>query len=1087
MNNLTRFELLTQNINNYIILTNQLIMKIILRLIIFLVLTPLVVFAQSKTVTGTINDELGQPLPGVTIQVKDSNNLGAVTNFDGVFKISIPLDSPQVLLLSYVGYSTEQVDVSQTSTITVNLKVDTDQLDEVVVVGYGTVLKKDVTGSLSKVEVKDEVAIQSNSVDQLLQGRAAGVQVIQNAAAPGSGISVKIRGTNSLRGNNEPLYVIDGVIISSAGEDVEDVGGGNTGSEIQNGLNGINPRDIESIQVLKDASATAIYGSRGANGVVLITTKKGTSGKAKVSAFLTHSFRSISKKYEVLDGVGYANYRNETQEMNGLNPPFYIEGSVVYPNLNGNPSSEPAQVYNWQDELYRTGLSQKFGASASGGGDNGNYYISAGFDNQEGIVANSSFKSSDIRINLNQDLNDNLELKARVSGFFSNSNFAEGGDLLGNSNRSFVGNVIRFRPIITDEVDNLEEDLGLFNPFSFVNDFSDVSKATRYIGSIGLTYKFPVKGLSYQIKYGGNIRTKDRRRFFGLTTFQGNAANGRLNISTLNTKSHQINNLLRFNRTFNRKHRINSMIGVTYDVRNVQSSIYAVEDFLTTQFSTDQPAFGQVITRPLTYFKKDQQIFSILGRINYSYANKFIVTASLRRDGVSKFSEGNQYGMFPSLAFAWNAANEDFIKNANIFERLKLRAGWGQIGNHGIGPYGTLASFGVVGLYGNASGGTNVPLGLLYLPNPDLTWETTEQLNFGLDFSTLNDVVSGTIDMYDKTTKDLLQTSAIGPSAGGFSNILVNNGSISNKGFEVALNFTPISTDDVELSFGGNIAFNKTEITALKSQPMQAFYENGMATDRRFYFGNTVSRGNIFKSPANVFVEGEESSLFYGFQTDGIYQTDDTDLVAGAVPGDVRIVDQLTEDLDGDGVLDSGDGVIDVKDRTFIGNPNPDFVYGFNLNFKYKRFNVSALFNGVYGNDIANGNLLQLDNAEGLQPNILPSAYNNAWRPDNPSNTHPRIGFTTSGRIAISDRIIEDGSYLRLANLTIGYNVPVSDTAVFNTFNIYIAGQNLLTWTNYSGYDPEITNFLYSGLINGVDWNGAANARNFTLGVNMSF
>ena len=601
-------------------------MKIIFRLIIFSILTPLVAFAQSKTITGTINDELGLPLPGVTIQVKDSNNLGAVTNFDGIFKISIPSDGSQIILLSYVGYITEEIDVSENVNISINLKVDTDQLDEVVVIGYGTVLKKDITGSLSSVVIKDEVAIQSTSVDQLLQGRAAGVQVIQNGGSPGSGISVKIRGTNSLRGNNEPLYVIDGVIISSAGEDVSSSSVGNDGQENQNGLNGINPRDIESIQVLKDASATAIYGSRGANGVVLITTKKGEKGKAKISAFLTSSVRSITKKYDVLDGFGYANYVNEIRENNGENPRYLVEGSSIYSLTNGIQSSDPALVLNWQDEVYSEGFSQKFGASASGGGDNGNYYISAGFDNQEGIVKGSAFKSSDIRINLNQKLNDNLELKARLSGFFSTNDFVQGGDLIGNSNRSIVKQAIAFRPVLAS--DDIPDEEFQTNPYAWINDFSDFSKASRYIASLALTYKLPVKGLTYEVKFGGNVRTKDRRRWFGLTTFPGNDSGGSLSITTLDTKTHQFNNLLRFNRKFNRKHRINAVAGVTYDVRKVERSIYAVQDFITTQFSTAQPAFGEVISRPLTLAKSDQQIFSLLGRLNYTYANKYVLTAT---------------------------------------------------------------------------------------------------------------------------------------------------------------------------------------------------------------------------------------------------------------------------------------------------------------------------------------------------------------------------------------------------------------------------------------------------------------------------
>ena len=398
------------------------------------------------------------------------------------------------------------------------------------------------------------------------------------------------------------------------------------------------------------------------------------------------------------------------------------------------------------------------GASASGGGENGNYYVSLGFDDQEGIVSNSSFKSNDIRINLNQNLNSNLKLEARFSGFFSDSNFAEGGDLIGSSNQSFVRNAIAFRPVITQDVGDIEQDLETSNPYAWINDFKDVSSEKRYFGSIGLTYKLPVKGLSYQIRFGGNIRTKDRRRFYGLTTFQGLNANGALQISTLNATSYQVNNFLRFNRTFAKKHRVNATFGTTYDVRNVDNSIYAVEDFPTTELTIYQPFLGQVITQPLRFLQSDQQIFSFLGRANYTYNNRYVLTASFRRDGVSKFSKENRYGFFPSFALAWRANNEKFIKNLNIFNELKFRAGWGQIGNHGIGPYGTLSNYGVNGnLYGTPENGTSVPLVLNNIANPDLTWETTEQINFGIDFSSKNEVISGTLDFYDKTTKDLLQ------------------------------------------------------------------------------------------------------------------------------------------------------------------------------------------------------------------------------------------------------------------------------------------------------------------------------------------
>ena len=1077
-------------------------MKKKLIIIFAILLLPLTILAQSKTVTGVVNDDQGLPLPGVTIQVRGTDNLGAVTNFDGEFSIAIQAAKKQVLVFSYVGFQTIELDVTELTTVSLSMEIDTAELDEVVVIGYGTVLKKDVTGSISSVKVDENIANQTTGIDQLLQGRAAGVQVSQNSSALGSGVSVRIRGANSLRGNNEPLYVVDGIIIASAGEDVIHAGGiGNDGQEAQNGLTGINPRDIESIEVLKDASATAIYGSRGANGVVLITTKKGEKGNIKIKTFHTTTFRSIRKKYDVLDGVGYAQYQNEAWPINNSNSPgnpqvedrvpFHIDNNNIYAigysttgnGTNNNPTFTsgstigeiPLESYNWQDIVYYQSMSKQFGLSASGGSDNGNYYISAGLGDQRGIVRNSSVKTGDLRINLNQDLNKNLNLQARATAFFTETDFANSGDLIGTSNQSFVRSAIVFRPIVASNSDDFVEDLATSNPFSWINDFTDISDEKRFIGSLALKYKLPVKGLSYQFRTGGNIRIKDRRRFFGLTTFPGRNAGGALQLSGLNSKTYQVNNLIRYNRSFNRKHRINATLGVTYDVRENQNSIYAVEDFVSLDLNTQQPYLGAVISRPLMYIDTKQQVFSFLGRLNYSFKNRYVLTASFRRDGVSKFSKENRYSFFPSFALAWNVSNEPFIQNSEVISNLKLRAGWGQIGNHGIRPFGTISNynFGSGVLYGTPGNGITIPIILNNIANPDLKWETTEQTNFGLDFAFYNDRISGTVDFYDKTTKDLLQNLPI-PTSTGYNNILINRGSINNKGVEVGLNFDVISNDDLELSIGGNISFNRTKLETL-GVPQSELFINGIAQERSFFFGNQVSRGQIFNSQPNIFVEGEETSLFYGFETNGIYQTDDTDIIAGSVPGDVRIVDQ------------NSDGIINTDDLTFIGNPNPDFVYGLNFNFRYKRFNVSMLFNGVHGNDIANGNLLTIGNATGQFQNISADAYYNAWRPDAPSNTHPRIGYDTVGDIAITDRIIEDGSFLRLNNLTIGYDFPVDNFNLFQRFNVFVTAQNLFTWTSYSGYNPEITSFLYDGLRNGVDWNGAPDAKSLSLGVNINF
>ena len=1055
------------------------------KLIFTLLLLPLFAFSQGKIVSGVVNDDMGGPLPGATVQVKGSESIGSITDFDGKFTIAIR-DGETRIIVSYVGYVSQEIDIEGQNNILVSLEQDVSELEEVVVIGYGTVLKKDLTGSVSSVKVSETISRQSTTVDQLLQGRAAGVQVTQNAANPGSGISVRIRGTSSLRGNNEPLYVVDGIIISSASEDVVATGGNNTGQEQQNGLNGINPRDIEDIQVLKDASATAIYGSRGANGVILITTKKGTPNEVKTNFFVNTSMRSVTKTYDVLDAYDYARYRNESNLRTTATqfPAFHIEGNQLYQIVNndGNVSisDTPVTTVDWQDELLNLSTSLSVGGSVSGGSDNGNYYLSAGFNDQKGLAKNSSFKSGDIRLNLNQTLSPKIKINARLSGFFSATDFAEGGDLIGSANQSFIRNLLSFRPILPDGLEDAEniDDLGISSPYSFIEDFEDKSNENRFFGALTATFDLGLKGLSYQLRAGGNIRTKERRRFYGLTTFVGNNANGQLQFSNMNASSFQVVNTLRFNRTFNRKHRINSVFGLTYDQRTTKNMTYVVQDFVTLEKTTEQPFLGQVISSPLANLDRETKLFSILGRVNYAFNNKYILTASFRRDGVSKFLEDQRYGFFPSVALAWNMHREGFIRNIDAIDQLKLRVGWGQIGNHGIGAYGTLSNYGINSsvLYGTPTNGTSVPLILNNIANPTLTWETTEQSNIGVDFSLADGLVTGTVDAYDKTTKDLLINSNIAPST-GFNNLLVNRGELSNKGLEIALQFNPISTDDLDISFGGNIAFNETRIEGLSSQSLSPVLIDGSYVDRRFYLGNTISRGNYFKYPANIFIEGEETALFYGFQTDGIYQTGDT-TIGDAQAGDVRIIDQ------------NGDNVIDLSDRTVIGNPNPDYTFGINLSVRYKSFSLSALVNGVYGNEIINGNLIQMGNAEGLFRNILSDAYHGAWRPEKPSNSYPRIGYLGNDGpefLAISDRYVEDGSYLRLNNVTIGYDLPIGENNTIKGANIYVTGQNLLTLTNYGGYDPEITSFMWTGLISGVDWNGPPNSRNILIGLNLNF
>ena len=1041
------------------------------RLIHLLLIFPIILFAQSKAITGTVVDENKMPLPGASILVKGLN-IGSSTDFDGNFSLNVP-ETGEVLVVSYLGYMTKELVISKNLTFNIQLDIDTNTLDEIVVVGYGTQRKSDITGSVTSVKVDAIAVAQNSTIDALLQGRAAGVQVTQNAGSPGSGVSVKIRGASSLRGNNEPLYVIDGVIISSAGEDASNASAdANSLEETQNGLNGINPRDIESIEVLKDASATAIYGSRGANGVILITTKKGKSGKTSIQAYVNTSVSEITERYDILDALGYANYQNEALAVNGGDPRFSIIGEDIFPiAADGTVSDTAAEQHNWHDEIYKQGFSRSAGASFSGGTEKGNFYASVGYNDQGGIVENSRLKNGNFSINLNQDLSDKLTINTKLNAFYSTGNFAQDGDRAGGQ-RSFVGNILRYPTLVTNGGTFDNED-GISSPFTWVNDFQDTSEESRFIGSLALTYKFNIKGLKYKLQAGGNIRNKERRRFYGLTTFQGSSTNGSLSISNLESKSYQINNLLTYNRTFNKKHRINAVIGMTYDVRDIKNTLYAVNDFSTTEFGVDQPIYGQQISRPLDVLPLKSQLLSYLSRVNYSFDNKYIITGTFRADGSSKFSKENRYSYFPSFSLAWRANNENFLKNSDTINDLKFRIGWGMTGNQGISAYQTFANYGPT-LYGNLDEGTSIGFVPLNVSNPNLKWETTKQLNFGLDFGLWKNRVTGTLDIYDKQTDDLLLNQPLGPSS-GFTSLLVNRGSINNKGVELTLSGTLINKNDFSIDLGGNIAFNKSKIQNLGGSS-EDIYINGTLENRVFYRGQNISTGNYFRAPANIFMEGEQIGLFYGYETNGIYQTEDDITVSGAQAGDVRIVDQ------------DGDDTITEADRTLIGNPNPDFVYGGYLNMNYKRLSLSVQINGVYGNEIVNGNLIQLGTAEGRTANVLSEAYNNAWRPDAQSNSYPRVGYLgESGSPAITDRIIEDGSFLRISNITLGYDVPVEKTNIFSSANVYVSGMNLFTFTDYSGYNPEITNFMNNGNVVGVDWNGFPNAQTIMLGLNLKF
>ncbi len=1037
-------------------------------------------FGQRLIKGKVIDKQTKESLIGASVTIPNLNT-GTITDIDGNFELEIPSDVKRVKV-SYIGYQSKNVELTPDKNDYVIKLVSGKMLDEVVIVGYGNMKKSDLTGSVSKLVEDAKTSRQYSGVDELLQGRIAGVQVSSNAGSPNGAISVRIRGTNSLRGNNEPLYVVDGVIINTAGEDVLDAS--KDANEIQtqqNGLTGINPRDIKSIEVLKDASATAIYGSRGANGVVLITTKGGDNveGKSRVSAYSSASFHSTTKKIDVLDPITFAKYKNESDAYLGYDPTYKIEDGNIYSitsysdsNIVVNPY--PAKQVDWQDEIYQRGISYNTGFSFSGKKKNTSYYFSSGYNDISGIVETTKLRKGDMRLNLKSKVSPKLTLDNRVALTYQQGSFAQAGSKSGGS-RSFTKQVLTYRPLIDSLAESEDNDLEISNPYAWLTDFDDLIKETRVSVSTSLEYKI-LKGLSYKIRGGADFRLKDRRRWYGTAISKGGMQNGVANYSGLNRKSYTLDNLLTYNKRINKKHNINTVVGITYDGLKKSNDIFEVTNFPIKTLRSSAPQLGQVITQPRAVFNQDEAIFSGLGRINYSYKNRYIVTATFRADKSSKFAEGRQWGYFPSMALAWRLGEEKFIKNMDFFYNLKLRLGWGVTGNQAIRPYQTLATY-FTDYYVDANGNTVIGSAPARIANPNLTWESTEQYNAGVDVAIFDGKLSLTVDAYYKKTKDLLQNINL-PTSSGFATMTVNRGSLENKGLELSLDGMIIHNEDMDFSMGAHMAFNRNKVLSL-GLPASTVWIDGVERKEVFYYGNRVSTGGYFKAPANIFMEGQPIGMFWGYQTNGVYK-DEEAAAAGPTykgnpnkPGDLVFVDQ------------NGDGNINSDDRTFIGNPNPDFNYGFDFSFNYKRFSVKALFDGIYGNDIANGYNLELGFAEGRSKNILREAYENAWRPESPDNTRPRIGFDLMNE-GFVDLIVEDGSYFRLNILTLSYDIPVKKS-LLNNMNVYVSGRNLFYFTKYSGYEPQVTSFLQDGTIMGVDWVGTPNVRTILFGINLGF
>lgn len=974
--------------------------------------------AQNRTVSGKVTGSDKEALPGVSILIKGTTQ-GTTTDAKGDYSIGVPA-ADAVLIFSFVGYNSTEINTANQSVIDVSLQQNDQQLSEIVVVGYGTVKKSDLTGSLSQIKAKEINSFPATNVLQAMSGRAPGVQVTQNTGAPGAGVSVRIRGTNSVQGSNEPLYVVDGFPTSGSNPTI------------------INNSDIESIEVLKDASATAIYGSRGANGVVLITTKQGKSGKMQVDYEGSFSQQTLRKKLDLMNAKEYALFYNE-QAANDKVTPYFTQAQI----------DGFGEGYDWQDLIFRKAPMQTHNLTASGGNEKTRFSVGASIFDQDGIIKGSNYKRYSLRAALNTDFSKMFSLSYGATlTKIKTSRQNNGG---GNRGGSLISAAISAPPTLTPyNEDGSYRALAtaypfisnvLINPLNYINEQTDEVDANRILANAALTFK-PFDGLA--IKISGGIENSDDITN-GYTTTNFINSQGTATVSNARGTSLLSENTISYIKTLAEKHSISAVAGFTY------------QDFLSTTLGGSGVGFLSNVTETANLGSANtpgipsssysfSTLLSYLARVNYSFSSKYLATLSFRADGSSKYSEGNKWGYFPSAALAWRVSEEEFIKNVPAISDLKLRSSWGLTGSQAIGAYATLNNLAAgKTVFGDALYNTFAPGTLL--PG-NLKWETTEQLDFGLDAAFLNNRYHISLDYYIKNTRDLLNTVQL-PLGYGFTSTIQNVGQIRNKGLEIAADGRIIDKA-FKWDLGANVSFNRNKVVKL-------------------YNGADILGGSIgvtlISDAANLLREGEPMSVFYGYLKNGYNETGK----------------EIYKDL-------NEDGVINQLDKTIIGNPNPDFIYGINSNMSFKGLELSIFLQGVQGNDLVNVSSINNTLDYGFGLNMPREVYTNHWTPTNTNAKYPVLSRANS--YSYSDRLVENGSYMRLRNIQLAYNLPLSGWGVkwMRSAQIYVSGQNLLTFTKYSWWDPE-TNSQggANSLGQGIDHYSYPTSKSVTTGIRVGF
>ena len=1005
------------------------------------------VFAQqTKSISGVVYDSnTGEALIGVSVLEVGTTN-GTITDFDGKYTLKV---SSNKVSFSYVGFKTEIVNVTNSGTYNVNLVSD-NKLDEVVVIGYGTQRKSDLTGALASISSKDIKNYAVSNASELLTGKAAGVFVAASSGQPGSDAVISVRGLGTVNANN-PLYVVDGQFMDN--------------------ISSLNPSDIERMEVLKDASACAIYGSRGSNGVILITTKGGVKGETTVTLDAYVGVKNSYKALNMMNSDQYYNfimkaYENDASFQNSMKDKFTNQYQKGYNT-------------NWWNEVTRTAFNQNYNLSIRKGTDNSRSSLSLGYVDDQGAIITTEFKRLSLKANLEYDINKFITVGANVN--LAKIRKRDAGAI---PSFDFIQKADPFTPVISPLVDPSSEnyEYNKYAPTEWSYDPNPVAMLelpNRYndifnvFGNVFAQIKL-YKGLSYRVQYSFeryHDTFKDFRPVYSSTFSEDNLANQeskynketQLNNNSAVTSNYQVEQRLNYNTTIGR-HKLDAMVAMTYE-KNSSEGINAFKRKALGNDEIYQILDAQTAGDNTSGGKETSSMLSYLGRINYVYDDRYLATVNFRADGSSRFAKRNRWGYFPSVSLGWRVSNEEFFKNLNIentISNLKLRVGWGQNGNQRIDRDAPLTLIGTNNenqwYFGNGYSQGYVPT---YVGNADIKWETSQQTNVGLDMSFFKNSLDVSMDFYVKKTSDMLLNMPI-PSFGAFPNSpFFNAGDLKNTGFEIVVNYRNQIGKDFNYNVGLNMSTYKTEVTKLTSE-----YLSGNTS--RTYVGGPIGR-------------------FWGYKQIGIFQNQEeidnyvdkngTKIQPNAQPGDFKFA-KLGE---------SGE-LNDDDDRTFIGDPNPDLIYGFNLGFSYKNFDVSMAFQGTIGNDIwnvAKGSL-----ASAGRQNALADAYTKAWTKDGDLDAvYPRITNSDSNNnMRGSSFYVENGSYLRLQNMQIGYTLPshiCQKSKLFSSCRFYVSGQNIFTLTGYSGLDPELG--INNPLDMGVDTTRYPSSRTFTFGVNLQF